>query len=276
MIAIEPYEYGKTVLKAENVRKSYGKDLVLKDLSVEIKDVHRKGYTQGQAVALLGPSGVGKSTFFRLLAGLEKPDSGTILVEQESVPVERGMVGVIAQNYPLFEHRTVMSNLKLAGTLGGRTGTKAQADALDLLKRFGLAPQKDKYPTQLSGGQRQRVAIIQQLLCSDHFLLFDEPFSGLDPIAEESVCALIREMAQTDELKTFVIVTHDIPAALAVCDTVWLLGRERDEAGNPIPGSSIQKTYDLIQRGVAWRNGDRDTPEFAGVLREIREAFNRL
>ena len=189
MIAIEPYEYGKTVLKAENVRKSYGKDLVLKDLNVEIKDVHRKGYTQGQAVALLGPSGVGKSTFFRLLAGLEKPDSGTILVEQESVPVERGMVGVIAQNYPLFEHRTVMSNLKLAGTLGGRTGTKAQADALDLLKRFGLAPQKDKYPTQLSGGQRQRVAIIQQLLCSDHFLLFDEPFSGLDPIAEESVCA---------------------------------------------------------------------------------------
>ena len=269
-------EYGETVLKVENVSKSYGTDPVLKNLSVEIKDIHRAGYTQGQAVALLGPSGVGKTTFFRLLAGLEKPDSGTILVEQSGVPVERGMVGVIAQNYPLFEHRTVMSNLILAGKLGGRSGAQPQRDALDYLKRFGLEGQKDKYPTQLSGGQRQRVAIIQQLLCSDHFLLFDEPFSGLDPIAEESVCALIREMAQSDELKTFVIVTHDIPAALAVCDTVWLLGRDRDERGNPLPGSSIQATYDLVGRGVAWHDGDRDSPEFASVLKEIRETFNRL
>ncbi len=269
-------EYGATVLKVSEVSKSYGKDLILKNVNVEIKDVHRQGFTQGQAVALLGPSGVGKTTFFRLLAGLETPDSGSILVEQAGLPVERGMVGVIAQNYPLFEHRTVLSNLVLAARLGGRSGAQPGRDALDYLKRFGLEGQRDKFPTQLSGGQRQRVAIIQQLLCSDHFLLFDEPFSGLDPIAEESVCELIREMAQTDELKTFVIVTHDIPAALSVCDTVWLLGRDRDERGNPIPGSRIQQTYDLIGRGVAWHGGDRTTPEFTGVLREIRAAFNTL
>ena len=275
MTAIE-CEYGATILKVDAVTKSYGDTVVLKDLNAEVKDVRRKGYTQGQVVALLGPSGVGKSTFFKLLAGLEEPDSGSILVEENGVHVQRGTVGVIAQNYPLFEHRTVISNLNLAAKLGGKSQANSDNRPLDYLKRFSLTEQQNKYPSQLSGGQRQRVAIIQQLLCSDHFLLFDEPFSGLDPIAEESVCDLIREIALSDELKTFVIVTHDIPAALSVADTVWLLGRDRDGVGQPIPGARIQQSYNLIERGIAWNYADRSSADFVAALSDIRQIFHKL
>src|SRR5690348_15543815 len=105
------YTYGETLLKVSGVWLTRGETLVLRDLDLEIKDLHRPGYAQGQVVALLGPSGVGKTSLFRLLAGLDVPDRGTILVEKEGRPVQRGMVGVIAQDYPLFPHRTVMGNL---------------------------------------------------------------------------------------------------------------------------------------------------------------------
>lgn len=113
-------------------------------------------------------------------------------------------------------------------------------------------------------------------MCSEHLLLMDEPFSGLDLIASERVAQLIREMAGADELKTFILVTHDIQAALQVCDTIWVLGRDRDANGKVIPGARIQKTYDLCERGIAWREQITNTPEFLQLLGEIRELFPRL
>ena len=186
------------------------------------------------------------------------------------------MVGVVAQNYPLFEHRTVLANLRVAGRLGHLPQAQATALAQSLLTRFGLEAQANKYPAQLSGGQRQRVAIAQQFMCSEHLLLMDEPFSGLDLVAQESVCALIREMAQTDELKTFILVTHDIAAALSVVDTIWLLGRDRDAQGRIIPGARIQAVYNCVERGVAWREDGASSPEFLELLREIRTVFVKL
>jgi NitT/TauT family transport system ATP-binding protein len=274
-MAALPYEYKETLLKVTKLNKSLGGELILRDLDLEIRDIRREGYTQGQVVVLLGPSGVGKTTLFRLLAGLDTPDSGTILVENGR-PVERGTVGVVAQSYPLFEHRTVLSNLRVAGKMGHLSPDKTAATAKTLLTRFGLEGQVNKYPAQLSGGQRQRVAIAQQFMCSEHLLLMDEPFSGLDLVAEESVCALIREMAQTDELKTFVLVTHDIEAALSVVDTVWLIGRDRDAQGQIIPGARIQAVYNLIERGVAWQENNVNSPEYVDLLREIRTIFPRL
>ncbi len=271
-----PCEYGDALLQVHNVSVTLGGTPILRDVSLTIRDLVRPGYTQGQVVGLLGPSGVGKTTLFRILAGLAEPDSGQVLVDRECRPVQRGMVGVVAQTYPLLEHRTIRGNLMVAGRQAGLPSRESQAKADGLLRRFGLDTQATKYPAQLSGGQRQRVAIAQQFMCSDHFLLMDEPFSGLDIIAAERVSQLIQEMAQADELKTFVLVTHDIAAALQVCDTILLMGRDRDAQGNPVPGARIQATYDLVQRGLAWRTGASAMPEFLELLGEIRTAFALL
>jgi NitT/TauT family transport system ATP-binding protein len=169
-----------------------------------------------------------------------------------------------------------MSNLIVAGKQAGMSTEQANTRARELLSRFGLTGHETKYPIQLSGGQRQRAAIAQQFMCSEHFLLMDEPFSGLDPLALDKMCKFIGEMAQTDELKTFVVVTHDIDSAVSVCDTLWLLGRDRDAAGEPIPGARIQHIIDLAARGLAWRENIREITGFQATVNEVRQLFATL
>jgi len=270
------YEFKDTLLKAEGICVSFGDEPVLRDLNLEIKDLVRPGMSQGQVVGLLGPSGMGKTTLFRVLAGLDAPTRGTVRIEKEGIPVQKGMVGVVAQSYPLFAHRTILGNLIVAGDHSGEGRAKVKEKALGLLDRFGLSPHASKYPSQLSGGQRQRVSIAQQFMCSEHFLLMDEPFSGLDLIAQENACEFIREMARTDELKTFILVTHDVRAACSVADTIWVLGRDRDANDKIIPGARIQAEYNLVDRGIAWQEDVRDTPQFQALLHEIRALFPRL
>jgi polar amino acid transport system ATP-binding protein/sulfate transport system ATP-binding protein len=268
------HEFHETILKVENVSLTLGGKLILKDVCTEIRNVTRPGRKQGQVVSFLGPSGMGKTRLFRIIAGLDEPDEGQVLVGVDLKPVRKGSVGVVAQTYPLFENRTVQSNLVVAGKQGRHPNLDTAVK--EMLERFGLAEHGDKYPAQLSGGQRQRVAIAQQFMCSEHFLLMDEPFSGLDVNAIASVTQMIDEISQTDDLKTIIVVTHDINAALEVADTIWVLGRDRDAAGEPIPGAKIVKTYDLIECGLAWRENIQDDPEFVRLNREIRELFKTL
>lgn len=269
-------ELRKTILKAENVSLTLGKNPILRDLNIEIRDIYRPGFVTGQIVGLLGPSGIGKTRLFRILSGIDQPDSGRVLVGEEGVPVQRGMVGVVAQNYPLMEHRTIWGNLVLGAKNTGCGRVVAEQRARDFLKRFDLEDRADLYPSQLSGGQRQRVAIAQQFLCSEHILLMDEPFSGLDLVAVEKVSRMIAEVANSDELNTIIVVTHDIDAACAVADTIWLLGRDRDDHGHMIPGAKVKATYNLIERGLMWREGLMESKEFADLVREIRAIFPSL
>jgi len=269
-------EYRATLLKASSVCLTLGKNVILRDLELEIRDVYRPGYITGQIVGLLGPSGIGKTRLFRILSGIDRPDTGCVLIGEKCEPVQRGMVGVVAQNYPLFEHRTVAGNLELAARCAGLSRGAAAEKSLAYLKRFGLEDRADLYPCQLSGGQRQRVAIAQQFLCSEHFVLMDEPFSGLDLIAVEQVCKMIAEVANSDELNTVIVVTHDIPAAVTVADTLWLLGRDRDEHGHIIPGAKVKKIYNLAEMGLTWREGISETKEFMEVVHEIRGVFPSL
>ena len=270
------YTLGKTLLNVRDVEHRYADQVVLRDVNFEIRDIVRPDCTTGQVVALLGPSGIGKSTLFRILAGLQEPTSGRVEVGVNARRVEAGMVGVVFQNYQLFEHRTVLGNLAVAARLSCRSGKEAMQRSRQMLKRFGLEQFASRYPVQISGGQRQRVAIAQQFVCSQHFLLMDEPFSGLDPLALESVCELITEVANLDELNTIIVVTHNIEAALQVADTVLIMGRDRDAAGAPILGARIQETVDLISAGLAWRKGINSAPEFVEVERRIRERFRTL
>ncbi|HKC14227.1 MAG TPA: ABC transporter ATP-binding protein [Vicinamibacteria bacterium] len=276
MTATAAYETGATILKASGISLTLGGNPILRDINLEVRDLRRPGCITGQVVGLLGPSGIGKTRLFRILAGLDEPTQGQVLIGEKGIPVERGMVGVVAQNYPLFPHRTVLGNLQVAGRQAGLSTAKAAQMASSFLKRFRLEDRAHLYPAQLSGGQQQRVAIAQQFMCSEHFLLMDEPFSGLDPIAVDKVSEIIAEVACLHELNTIIVVTHDIPAAIAVADHLWLMGRDRDASGRIIPGARIQATYDLIERGLAWREGITTTPEFLELLREIMARFPTL
>jgi polar amino acid transport system ATP-binding protein/sulfate transport system ATP-binding protein len=267
------HERRTTLIQIEGLHAERGGRPVLRDIDVEIKDVVRPDVAdQGQVVGVLGPSGAGKTTLLRVLAGLDAPSRGQVRIGESLQPVRAGMVGVVFQSYPLFEHRSVLGNLVVATRRTGADETRARA----LLDRFGLADRADAWPGELSGGQRQRVAILQQLMCGHTYLVMDEPFSGLDPLNKQRACELIAEVARMDERTTIVIVTHDIREAVKVSDTLWLIGRDVAPSGEPVPGSRIVETYDLIERDLAWQPGIERTPAFDAFVREVEDRFVTL
>jgi ABC-type nitrate/sulfonate/bicarbonate transport system ATPase subunit len=266
---MKDYILKDTLVKIENISLKFGEKLILRDINAEVKDIVRPGCTQGQIIGILGPSGVGKSMMSRILCGLQTPNTGTITVNNK--PVQPGVVGMIAQNYPLFRHRTVLGNLTLAAKKSNSV-SKIQ----EYLHHFELEDRATYYPAQLSGGQRQRVAIIQQLLCSEHFIVMDEPFTGLDPLMKDRVCELILKIANLHEENTLFIVAHDIPAVVSVCDRLWLFGRDRNDKGEIIPGSKIQAEYDLVERELAWEPGIQSTAKYVDFVNEIKDRFSTL
>lgn len=270
------YSLGKTLLKIDNVSLQYDERPVLSGVTAEVRDIIVPGRIQGQVVGILGPSGCGKTTLFRIIAGLSAPTSGRVSVNGFDRPVRPGEVGVVAQSYPLFEHRTVLGNLMLGAKKKEKDQKVAHDKVMSMLQEFGLEDKYNLYPAQLSGGQRQRCAIIQQILCSEHFLLMDEPFSGLDLIMLEKTCELITKVADMDDLNTIIVVTHDVTAACSVADHLWLMGRSADEDGKTAPGSRIVKQYNLIERDLCWQPGIITTAPFTNFVREVKEEFRRL
>lgn len=263
------------VLDVRGVSLTLGGNHILHDLDLQVVDRKRPGATTGQVAALLGPSGVGKTRLLRIIAGLDKPDAGSV-IGHDGKPLTAGEVGVVFQHYPLLRHRTVRGNLETAGHMNGLTGKEAKDKAAELLERFGLAARSNLYPVQLSGGQRQRAAIAQQLMKHKTVLLLDEPFSGLDPAALNEVIRLLVEVAHMDELNTLLIITHDIRAALVASDTAFLLGRQLDAAGKPTGPARVQRVIDLVALGLAWQSGAEHTPEFAKLERDIKDDFRAL
>lgn len=268
---MKAHEMKERLLTVENLSLSYHNKKIFRDINLHVDNIFRPGIYQGQVVALLGPSGIGKTQLFRCLAGLQPPSSGQVLLNEIRKPVWPGEVGVVFQSYPLFKHHTVWGNLMLAAS---KVDKKA-ADVTAMLDRFDLTDKKNLYPVQLSGGQRQRVSIIQQMLCSSHFILMDEPFSGLDITMKQRVADLIKEVSTVDEHNTLVITTHDIEMALAISDSIWVLGRERDAGGNWIPGSTVIKVINLIERELAWEEKPEEQATYYPTVREIRALFTQ-
>jgi polar amino acid transport system ATP-binding protein/sulfate transport system ATP-binding protein len=277
------YTSEETLLKVEGVGLTLTRDgvesVILRDVNCSIENIRRPGHANwGQVVGLLAPSGMGKTKLFEVISGIRKPTVGKVLVNKEQHPVEQGMVGVLQQNYPLFRHRTVKGNLYIAAKKGfPHLSSKEQKDKVDFyLEKFGLKERMDFYPSQLSGGQRQRIAIVQQLLCSENLLLFDEPFSGLDVLMVDECLSLIRDVSNITDENTLVLVSHDIPSIVNICDHVWVMGRDRDEQGAVIPGAKIKYEFNLIDEGLAWRPDIESLPKFGEVVSYFKSLFPTL
>lgn len=268
------YEYKDTLIKIDNVSLVYDDKVILKPISIEVKDIVRPGVVQGQVLGILGPSGCGKSCLSKILTGLIKATTGTITVGGKHV--EAGMVGYVAQNYPLFNHRTVIGNLLVATEHLNISKKDALEKINQYLSMFDLMDKVNFYPCNLSGGQKQRISIIQELLCSEHYLVMDEIFTGLDPIMKDKTCELINKVANIHEENTIFVVAHDISALVSISDRLWLLGRDRDNDGKIIPGAYIKKEYNLIERGLAWRRDISLTREFSDFVAEIKGEFKNL
>src|SRR3989344_76420 len=273
------YEVGKVLIKIEHFSFTYPDGtLVLRDVNAKIRNITRPGtgIKQGQVVAFFGPSGIGKTTLFNLIGGIEKPTSGQIFIGENNEPVRTGAVGIVWQNYPLFPHRTILSSLTLAAKQGGCPNTSEARDkALGMMQSFGLGEVGNRYPPQLSGGQKQRASILEQLLCSEHFLLMDEPFSGQDIIAKEKVCELIREVSTFAEQNTIIVVTHDIEPGLLIADRAWMMGLERGEDGTFLRGARIIEFIDLAAGGFAWRTDLAESLEFHELVLEVKRKFRK-
>lgn len=258
------YTKGEVLLRADNVQLCYDNRVILHDINFTIKDINRPGMQQGQVVSLVGRSGIGKTQLFKLLSGLQSPISGHIYL-QNNKTVQPGDMGVIFQNYYLFEWRTVYQSLLLAARQNPALKGKEKEHIDCYAEQFQLTDHLLHYPQQLSGGQRQRASIIQQLLKGSPFLLLDEPFSGLDVCVLDKVVDLLLEVSVSDEFKTLIIVSHDIATAVAISDTVFILGCEAGQ-----PGATIKKEIDLIERGLAWEKDIKRQKEFTDTIEEIK------
>ena len=283
---------------------------VLRDVSCEIG--------QGEVISIIGPSGTGKSTLLRALNMLEPPTGGEILVDGENImakgyPLDklRRKMGMVFQGFNLFEHMTVLENIIYAPMrLRGVTRAQAEEEALELLKKVGMAQKAGVYPDSLSGGQKQRVAIARSLAMHPEVILFDEPTSALDPTMVGEVLSVIRQLAK-DGL-TMLIVTHEMRFARDVSTRIFFMnegiiyedGSPEQIFGHPVHSATkafvnrIQKvvfevdsdSYDFLQihTGInqfclKYNLSDKSEPAYSlvkemlfGHLRSLRPLTVRL
>ncbi|MBD2098880.1 TOBE-like domain-containing protein [Trichocoleus sp. FACHB-591] len=212
----------------ENVSKQFGSFQAVDQVSLEVKT--------GSLVALLGPSGSGKSTLLRLIAGLETPDSGKILLTGRDATyqsVQDRNIGFVFQHYALFKHLTVRKNIAFSLEIRKTPKSKITNRVEELLELVQLRGLGDRYPSQLSGGQRQRVALARALAVEPQVLLLDEPFGALDAKVRKDLRAWLRRLHDEVHVTT-VFVTHDQEEAMEVSDEIVVMNKGRvEQMGSP-------------------------------------------
>ena len=238
------------LIETRNLTKSFGGLQVLKGVDLQVH--------QGEAIAVIGPSGGGKSTFLRCLNLLETPDSGDVIFEgqkinQKGTDVDkyRQKMGMVFQHFNVFPHMTVQENITLAPVLlKKKTKAEANEKALYLLERIGLLDKKDEYPRKLSGGQKQRLAIVRALAMEPDVMLFDEPTSALDPEMVGEVLSVIRALVQAG--MTTVIVTHEMGFAREVSDRILFMSDgvivEQGAPADLLDHPRQQRTQDFLSK----------------------------
>ena len=211
-------ESGQPLVVVKDVQKHYGDFHALKDVNLTVN--------KGEVVVVIGPSGSGKSTLCRTINRLETITSGSISIDGQELPAEgkalahlRAEVGMVFQSFNLFAHKTILQNVTLGPIqVLGKKKSEAEAEAMKLLERVGVAHQAQKMPAQLSGGQQQRVALARALAMHPKVMLFDEPTSALDPEMINEVLDVMVELAA--EGMTMIVVTHEMGFARKAANRV--------------------------------------------------------
>lgn len=233
------------IIQAKNIAKQYGNDVILEGVNVTVQE--------GEFITLVGASGCGKSTFLKMILGIEDPSSGDLLLDGKVIPNEPGPDrGIVFQQYSVFPHMTVLENviaakgfqkLSLTGYLFGKEKQQAKQEAIDMLKKVGLSHALGRYPDELSGGMKQRLAIAQALICKPRILLLDEPFGALDPGIRTDMHGLVLDLWREHKLTVF-MVTHDLKEGFYLGSRLWVFDKIRHDPQAPNAyGASI--TYDL-------------------------------
>lgn len=216
---------------------------------VELKDINKTyagyqasnhvsfGIEQGRLIALLGPSGSGKTTILRMIAGLETPDSGEIVIDGKvvnNIPVSERGIGFVFQNYALFRYMTVYDNIAFGLNVKKENKKYIDERVHELLKLISLDGLEKRYPSQLSGGQRQRVAFARALAPNPHLLLLDEPFAAIDAKVRQELRSWLKEMIEKLGI-TSIFVTHDQDEAIEVADEIIITNKGHiEQKGTPL------------------------------------------
>jgi sulfate transport system ATP-binding protein len=275
-------------IEISRLRRQFGEFVALDDVSLSIAD--------GEFIAVLGPSGSGKSSLLRILAGLDQPDAGTVLRDGQNLlalDARRRRVGLVFQHYALFPHMTVAQNvafgLRVRPWRQRPKSAVIKATVEDLLRRVELEGLAGRYPSQLSGGQRQRVALARALAIEPRLLLLDEPFGALDAQVRVNLRKWLREFHRSLGITTL-FVTHDQDEALEMADRVVVMNHGRiEQVGTPeqiyrqpgtpfvsrfiargqaLPGEVRDRYLHLF--GHSWRIEDFDAPKGAEVAVHVR------
>ena len=208
----------KKTLEIKNLSYSFGDNHILKDINIYVKE--------NEMVAIVGSSGVGKSTLFNLIAGVLKKQSGEIIINGSDDYI--GKVAYMLQKDLLFEHKTIINNVILPLIIAKIDKKVALEEGRKILKQFNLEKYADKYPKQLSGGMRQRVALIRTYMFKRNIFLLDEAFSALDAITKKELHKWYLNLKKEFNLTTLLI-THDIEEAIFLSDRIYILGNKPGE-----------------------------------------------
>ena len=223
------------LLSLSEINKSFDSRQVLKNINLNI--------SQGEFVSLVGVSGSGKSTLLNIIAGLEKPDSGLVLLNGESLNGKTGKVSYMFQKDLLFPYYTILDNVILPLIISGIKKEDAQKKAEPFFAQFGLDGTQQKYPKQLSGGMKQRAAFLRTYLSSKDLMLLDEPFSALDMITKNQMHEWYLNVMSKLKLTTLLI-THDIEEAILLSDRIFIMNNvNSNEASNVINEIKVELPF---------------------------------
>jgi polar amino acid transport system ATP-binding protein len=270
---MQNYKEEDTILYVDKLTVGYDNKTIIKDISLMEKNIVREGYSStGQVIAFIGRSGRGKSTLFKALTGLIKPMSGQILLKdmaktdsEDAKIVSEGDIGFVDQKYTLFRHETIEQICMYALRKTKMTKEEKKVLINQYLVEWGLDEHRKKYSCELSGGQRQRTAIIEQMLTDKHFMILDEPASGLDVGNIEKLKVSFNRILNANEYNTIIFSTHDINLAVELSDSIYVLGFPEGVTDY----STIVGHFDLKALGLAWSEFGPAHHQLVGNIKEL-------